>query len=34
MSGFDYVKVGVIAFIAVWLVNRGLRAAGLGSYAA
>lgn len=25
----DYIKIAVIAFVAVWLINRGLKAAGL-----
>lgn len=28
----DYLKVAVIAFVGVWLINRGLRAAGLTQY--
>ena len=28
----DYLKIAAIAFVAVWLVNRALRAAGLAQY--
>ena len=31
---YDFFIVGVMAFIFIWLVNRGLRAANLGAYAA
>lgn len=29
---FDYAKIAVIAFVGVWLINKGLTAAGLGQY--
>jgi hypothetical protein len=29
----DYLKIAVIAFVGVWLINRGLTAMGLGQYA-
>ncbi len=28
----DYLKIAVIAFVAIWIINRGLRAAGLSQY--
>jgi hypothetical protein len=30
----DYAKIAVIAFIGVWLINKGLTAAGLSQYKA
>jgi len=30
----NYVKIGLIAFIAVWAINHGLRKFGAGQYAA
>jgi hypothetical protein len=30
---FDYAKIAVIAFVGVWLINKGLNAAGMGQYA-
>jgi hypothetical protein len=30
----DYAKIILIAFAGVWVINRGLKAAGLGQYAA
>lgn len=30
----DYVMVAIVAFVGVWLINRGLKMAGLGKYAA
>lgn len=34
MNVVDYVKTGIVAFVAVWLINRALKAAGLSQYAA
>jgi hypothetical protein len=31
---FDYIKIALIAFAGVWLINKGLNAAGLGRFAA
>jgi hypothetical protein len=28
----DFVKIGLMAFIFIWLANYGLTAAGLGNY--
>lgn len=30
----DYVRIAIIGFLAVWLINRGLKKAGLSQYAA
>lgn len=30
----DYLKIAVIGFVAVWVINRGLKKAGLSQYAA
>jgi hypothetical protein len=30
----DYLKIIVIAWVSIWLINHGLEAAGLGQYAA
>jgi hypothetical protein len=30
----DYAKIIVIAFISIWVMNRGLKALGLSQYAA
>lgn len=29
----DFVKVGIMAFIAVWAINKALKTAGLNQYA-
>lgn len=29
----DYLKIALIAFVGVWLINRGLSKLGLGAYA-
>lgn len=28
----DYIKIAVIAFVSIWLINRALKAAGMGQY--
>lgn len=30
---FDYIKIALIAYVGVWLINRGLKAAGLSQFA-
>lgn len=30
----DYLKIAVIAFVGVWLINHGLKAAGMTQYEA
>lgn len=30
----DYAKIAVIAFVGVWVINKGLTAAGLSQYKA
>ncbi len=30
----DYVKIAVIAYVGVWIINRGLTAAGLSQFKA
>lgn len=30
----DYAKIAVIAFVGIWIINRGLSAAGLSQYKA
>ncbi len=34
MKLHEYVIVGIVAFVAVWLINRGLTMAGLSQYKA
>lgn len=33
-SPIDYLKIALIAFVGVWVINRGLTAAGLTQYKA
>jgi hypothetical protein len=32
MNPVDFIKIGLMAFAFVWLMNRGLSAAGLSAY--
>ncbi len=34
MDGKDIVSIALIAFVSVWLINRGLRLAGLNNWEA
>jgi len=34
MDGKDYIMVALIAFASVWLINRGLKMAGLAAWVA
>jgi len=34
MDGKDYLMVALIAFVSVWLINRGLKMAGLSAWVA